>query len=120
MDQVQNRQPVIAILDIGKTNKKSFLIDEHYRIVWEQSCRFQEVPDEDGDPCEDVKALSAWVQESLQEMLAMPQYEVKALNFSAYGASFVLTDQEGNVICPLYNYLKTYPADLRPAVLPGV
>ena len=113
MDHIQNRQPVIAILDIGKTNKKSFLIDEHYRIVWENSCRFQETSDEDGDPCEDVKALGAWVHQSLQEMLALPQYEVKAVNCSAYGASFVLIDENGQVTAPLYNYLKTYPAELH-------
>lgn len=113
MDHVQGRQPVIAILDIGKTNKKSFLIDEHYRIVWENSCRFPEISDEDGDACEDVQALSAWVGQSLQQMLAMPQYEVKALNFSAYGASFVLIGEGGKVIAPLYNYLKAYPPELQ-------
>jgi sugar (pentulose or hexulose) kinase len=113
MDNVQNRQAVIAVLDIGKTNKKSFLIDEHYRIVWENSCRFPEISDEDGDACEDVEALSAWVRQSLQELLELPQYQVKAVNFSAYGASFVLVNEEGRVEGPLYNYLKPYPPDLQ-------
>jgi glycerol kinase len=27
---------VIAILDVGKTNKKLLLFDEQYRIVWER------------------------------------------------------------------------------------
>lgn len=113
MDNVLNRLPVIAILDIGKTNKKSFLIDEHYRIVWEDTCRFPEITDEDGDACEDVQALSRWVNESLQQMLEMPGYEVKAFNFSTYGASFVLINEEGRVLAPLYNYLKPYPPALR-------
>jgi sugar (pentulose or hexulose) kinase len=113
MDHVQHRQAVIAVLDIGKTNKKSFLIDEHYRIVWENSCRFPEISDEDGDPCEDVQALTAWVRQSLREMLALPGYQVKALNFSAYGASFVLIDEDGKLTAPLYNYLKAYPPALQ-------
>jgi sugar (pentulose or hexulose) kinase len=112
MDNVSNWQPVIAILDIGKTNKKAFLIDEHYRIVWENSCRFPEITDEDGDACEDVQALSAWVNQSLEEMLAIPQFTIRGLNFSAYGASFVLINEEGRVVAPLYNYLKPYPPAL--------
>ena len=113
MINAPDRVPVIAILDIGKTNKKLFLIDEHYRIIWENNCRFPEITDEDGDACEDVQALSQWVHNSLQEMLAMPQYRVKAINFSTYGASFVLINEQGKVIAPLYNYLKPFPDDLQ-------
>ncbi|SEL48085.1 Sugar (pentulose or hexulose) kinase [Chitinophaga rupis] len=113
MEKGPERLPVIAILDIGKTNKKLFLIDEHYRIVWENNCRFPEITDEDGDACEDVQALTQWVHSSLQEMLAMPQYRVKAINFSTYGASFVLINEQGKVIAPLYNYLKPFPGDLQ-------
>ena len=103
---------VIAIFDIGKTNKKLFLFDEQYRIVWEKSEQFAEITDGDGDACEDVDKLTAWVKASLNEVLALPQFEVKAVNVSAYGASFVQIDQTGQPICPLYNYLKVYPAPL--------
>ncbi|HEX4375027.1 MAG TPA: FGGY-family carbohydrate kinase, partial [Puia sp.] len=37
----------------------------------------------------------------------------KAINFSAYGASFVYIDENGNPLTPLYNYLKKYPAQLQ-------
>ena len=49
--------PVIAIIDVGKTNKKLFLFDEHYKIVFERSARFAETVDEDGDPCENLESL---------------------------------------------------------------
>ena len=52
-----NRQPVIAILDVGKTNKKLFLIDEGYNIVAEYAQQLAEVTDEDGFPCEDLPKL---------------------------------------------------------------
>ncbi len=113
MDRGPERLPVVAILDIGKTNKKGFLIDEHYRIVWENNYRFPEITDEDGDACEDVQALTAWVRQTLQEMMALRQYRVKAFNCSAYGASFVLINEAGQVIAPLYNYLKPFPQDLQ-------
>ncbi|MEI6088792.1 MAG: carbohydrate kinase, partial [Bacteroidota bacterium] len=51
---------VIAIFDIGKTNKKLLLFDEHYKLVWESSNQFDEISDEDGFPCENIDALTSW------------------------------------------------------------
>lgn len=107
--------PVIAIFDIGKTNKKLFLFDEHYHIVYEKSARFEETTDEDGDACENVTALTAWVRTLLDEVFTQTQFSVKALNFTTYGASFVHIDDKGEVIAPLYNYLKPYPPALSKA-----
>ena len=101
--------PVIAIFDIGKTNKKLFLFDEQYRIVWEQSEQFAETVDEDGDLCDDLDRLANWITTSLSEVMALPEFTVKAVNFSAYGASLVYIDQTGKPLAPLYNYLKAYP-----------
>lgn len=105
--------PVIAIFDVGKTNKKLFLFDEHYRIVFEKSLQFEETIDEDGDPCEDLMALTAWGRDSLQQLSALEQFDIRALNFSAYGASFVHIDKVGKPVTPLYNYLKPFPEKLK-------
>jgi sugar (pentulose or hexulose) kinase len=116
------QRPVIAILDIGKTNKKLFLMDEQYHIVLEKSTEFEEIQDDDGDLCEDIDTLTHWVVSSLKTVIQHPDFEVKAINFSTYGASFVLLKTkpigssgrvEGEVVAPLYNYLKPFPADLK-------
>ncbi len=60
--------PVIAILDVGKTNKKLFLFDESYNIVWEDSAGVPEIKDEDGDPCEDLDLLNSWIREITDQM----------------------------------------------------
>jgi hypothetical protein len=36
--------PVIAVFDVGKTNKKLFLFDENYKIVFERTARFLRNP----------------------------------------------------------------------------
>ncbi|AQG78811.1 FGGY-family carbohydrate kinase [Spirosoma montaniterrae] len=105
--------PVIAIFDIGKTNKKLFLFDQHYRIVWERSVQLPETVDEDGDPCEDIQGLTNWVLETTEIALALPQFTVLALNFTTYGASFVYVDARGQQVGPLYNYLKPFPDAIR-------
>jgi L-fuculokinase len=104
---------VIAIFDIGKTNKKLFLFDEQYKIVWEQSDTCAQTIDEDGEPCEDIQRLTDWAYQSLATITALPDVHIKAINFSAYGASLVYIDQGGKPIAPLYNYLKAYPALLK-------
>ncbi len=104
--------PVIAIIDVGKTNKKLFLLDEHYEIVHEQSEQFPEITDEDGFPCEDLNLLTAWLKRINSDLSSNKQYELKGINFSGYGASFVHLDKEGKPVAPLYNYLKPYPESL--------
>lgn len=104
---------VVAIFDIGKTNKKVFLFDESYRIVWEKSVNFDETVDEDGFPCENIELLKNWVLDRLSEIKQLKEYVLKAINFSTYGASFVYVDENGKPLTPLYNYLKDYPEALK-------
>lgn len=104
---------VIAIFDIGKTNKKFFLFNEEYKIVLERTEQFPEIKDEDGDNCEDVNALSAWIKQTLTDVLQLKKFDIKAVNFSTYGASFVYINEKGKVIAPLYNYLKPYKQALQ-------
>lgn len=104
---------VIAIFDIGKTNKKVFLFNENYQIVWENSVNFPEIVDEDDFPCEDIEALENWIKNRLTKIKSLSQYTLKAINLSTYGASFVYVDDAGKPLTPLYNYLKSYPEVLR-------
>ena len=105
--------PVIAIFDVGKTNKKFFLFNEQYQIVLERSAKFEETKDEDGFPCDDIQALREWVSRGIKEVMNLQQFSVKAINFSAYGASFVHINAKGEPVTPLYNYLKPYPPELQ-------
>ena len=110
---MKNKLPVIAIFDVGKTNKKLFLFDQNYNVRYERSARFTETVDEDGDPCENLESLRLSVFDSLRTVFAKKEFDIKAINFSTYGASFVYVDEEGNPLTPLYSYLKAYPEKLK-------
>ncbi|HVX50929.1 MAG TPA: FGGY family carbohydrate kinase [Chitinophagaceae bacterium] len=105
--------PVIAVFDVGKTNKKLLLFDEQYNVVYEEEEQLPEISDEDGFACEDVHALTQWLQSSFNRLVKNKRFAVKALNFSAYGASFVHLDEQVQPCLPLYNYLKPYPENLK-------
>src|SRR5690606_247105 len=107
------KKPVVAIFDVGKTNKKLFLFDEQYKIVFERSARFLETQDEDGFPCENLESLRLSVFDSLHEVFRRSEFDIKAINFSTYGASLVYLDKDGRPLTPLYNYLKPFPEELQ-------
>ena len=109
MEQIE----VIAIFDVGKTNKKLFLYDFSLQIVFEKSVVLKEVVDQDNFPTEDIHALSKFVVDELDAIINDPRFFVKGVNFSAYGASLVYLEQNGTVLTPLYNYLKPYPKTLQ-------
>ncbi|HMG67165.1 MAG TPA: FGGY family carbohydrate kinase, partial [Chitinophagaceae bacterium] len=101
--------PAIAIFDVGKTNKKFLIFDEHYKLLEAESVQLGEMLDEDGFACEDVNEITKWVNRKFSEVIFRKDIDIKAVNFSAYGASFVYVDAKGKVITPMYNYLKPFP-----------
>ena len=104
---------MIAILDIGKTNKKCFVFDEDYRIVFEKTTQLPETTDEGGDTCEDVNLLRQWVERAVLDILEDERWQIRAVNVTTYGASFVYLDAAGHLLTPLYNYLKPFPENLK-------
>ncbi|MCO5238966.1 MAG: FGGY family carbohydrate kinase [Chitinophagaceae bacterium] len=107
------RIPVIAIYDIGKTNKKLFLFNEDYEVVYEKSVSLTETTDEDNYPCENLELLTTWIRTSFKEIAELDTFDIVAINFTSYGASFVHINSDGNPLTPLYNYLKPYPEELK-------
>ena len=105
--------PVIAIFDIGKTNKKILLFNEQYRVVFEESTQLKETVDEDGFACENVALLTQWLRDSFEKIIKDKRFNIKAINFSGYGASFVHLDEMLQPCLPLYNYLKPFAEDLK-------
>ncbi|MEY3242980.1 MAG: hypothetical protein RIR11_4419 [Bacteroidota bacterium] len=103
----------ILVLDIGKTNKKCFVFDEDYQVVFEQTTTLPEALDEDGFPCEDLSQLKQWVDTSVSVMTNNPRFHIRTMHCTAYGASFVHLDANGQPLTPLYNYLKPFPPDLK-------
>ncbi|WP_051200146.1 FGGY family carbohydrate kinase, partial [Flavobacterium subsaxonicum] len=103
---------VNAVFDIGKTNKKFFLFDDDYNEVHRQYVNLPLTVDEDGFETEDLEALRHWMKDTFDTVLENAEFDVKTLNFSSYGASFVHLDYKGKALTPLYNYTKDIPADI--------
>jgi sugar (pentulose or hexulose) kinase len=103
----------ILIFDVGKTNKKILVFDQHYKLLHEESIQLEETRDADGFDCENVSTLTDWVKSSLKKFILHKDFNIQAVNFSGYGASFVCVDSNLKPVLALCNYLKPYPSALQ-------
>ena len=100
---------VIAIFDIGKTNKKLLLFNQDLQVVYQDEQKFPEIKDDDGFECDDLDKIELWIHDSLKKVIQNPDYDVKALNFTTYGATLMYLDKAGKRLTLAYNYLKPMP-----------
>jgi len=59
------KEKVIAIFDIGKTNKKLVLFNDDLKVVSETEQKFGEIKDDDGFECDNIELIEHWIKESL-------------------------------------------------------
>ena len=72
---------VIAVFDIGKTNKKMFLFDADFNVVYTNLIRFEEIVDDDDYPCDDIEAIEAWIKKQIETVQQENKFTIKAINF---------------------------------------
>jgi sugar (pentulose or hexulose) kinase len=100
------KETVIAIFDIGKTNKKIILFNDNLKVVSETEQKFAEIADDDGFECDDISLIEQWIKDSITQLVNSDKYDLKSVNFTTYGATLVYLDENGMRLTPVYNYLK--------------
>ena len=105
------KEKVIAIFDIGKTNKKLLLFDYNLKLVSEKETRFPEDLDDDGFECDNIVLIEKWVKDTIVALSHSDKYDLTAINIATYGATIVYLNSHGKRFTPVYNYLK--PVDER-------
>lgn len=105
---------VIAVFDIGKTNKKVLLFDEQLQVAYQNEERFPTIVDEDGIECDDIDLIESWIRRTMDTLAQSSEYNVLGVNFSTYGATLMYLDADGKRLTPAYNYLKPMPEGLIP------
>ncbi len=94
------------IFDVGKTNKKCYLLDEDFGVVENRAASLPTTVDGDRYPCEDLDELCYWIESQIKDCLSIYGSRITRLNFSSYGASLVHLDDLGKPLTPLYDYTK--------------
>jgi sugar (pentulose or hexulose) kinase len=105
---------MILIFDIGKTNKKALVFDQNYQVKEETQRTFDEVADMDGDPTDDVLAISSWIKETIKKYQSLG---ISHINFTTYGATLAHLDKDGKLLANPFNYLKPIDKRIKAAFL---
>jgi len=95
----------IIVIDIGMTNKKIAVYDEH--LVQRESVYKEFSPimikGLSGDiPTHDIDGMKKWFIENIR--LFAKEYPVRAISVTAHGATFVCVDERGSVCVPCIFY----------------
>lgn len=91
----------IAVLDIGKTNKKLVIFDDNLKQIDSIYSLFPTLKYENLD-IEDIEGINSWFIEGLKIMGS--KYPVKVISISTHGATGVCIDKEGKPSVPVVAY----------------
>ena len=91
----------IAVLDIGKTNKKLVIYDNDIRQIDSIYSSFPTIKYENLD-IEDIEGIDAWFIEGLKTM--GEKYPIKVISITTHGATGVCIDKKGNPSVPVVAY----------------
>ncbi len=87
----------LAVLDIGKTNKKVLIYDQKLQMVDSTYKNFAQI-DQGNFKSDDVEGIYEWFLDALKNF--SQTYTIKGISISAHGATFVAVDQKGNLTIP--------------------
>ena len=97
----------IAVLDVGKTNKKLLIFDEELNVL---DSIYKNIPaDESGEiHFEMIEEMSEWFLNGLAEMAS--KHDIGAVSVTTHGATFAALGSDGKLSAPLIAYT-TDPGD---------
>ncbi|MBC2600911.1 FGGY-family carbohydrate kinase [Puniceicoccus vermicola] len=98
-----NKPPVVAVLDVGKTNKKVALYDANFRAVDLKKISLDAVPNGDGIEYEQTEELFRWTCKILAEFAEV--YDIRAIGITTHGATLAVLDRDGELAHPVISYL---------------
>jgi L-fuculokinase len=100
----------IAVIDIGKTNKKVLIFDQNLNSI---DSVFQSFDDflEDGVMYEDIENMTVWIKQQLKSFAT--KYQIKAISITTHGATAVAIDKNGDLAVPPVAYTTEAGAEFR-------
>lgn len=91
----------MAVIDIGKTNKKVLIFDPNLKIVDSAFKNFDEFT-KDGVIYEDLENMTQWIISQIKTFAT--QYHIKALSVTTHGATAFAIDKNGKLAIPPVAY----------------
>lgn len=91
----------VAVIDIGKTNKKVHIYDDRLELVDARSATFESV-ERDGVEWVPSLAVEEWLLDSLSALGS--RHRIDLVSITTHGASFACVDEAGELAIPIIDY----------------
>ena len=106
------KSTVVAVLDVGKTNKKLSAYDSSFQVLAEERTTL-EPGERDGLEIEATDELLAWFRQALKRFASA--FDVRAIAVTTHGATCALLDEEGQLAYPVVSYTSEKGAEIQDA-----
>ncbi len=93
--------PSVAVLDVGKTNKKIIIYDRSFNVLAEERTNIN-TRDYNGIEVEDTDALLSWFRAAIKKLAR--DHDIRSIAVCAHGATFALLDESGHLAHPIISY----------------
>lgn len=100
----------IAVLDIGKTNKKVAIYDDAMKPLAVRKRKIETIRLENLD-VEDIDTIESWFLEQLKELSI--EYPIRVLSVTTHGATVVCVGADGKPSVPPVAYTNEVPAEIH-------
>jgi len=101
---------VVAVLDVGKTNKKASLYSHEFEVVAEERTTIG-TKEYNGLEVEDTQEILPWFLEVIKKLAS--KYEIRAIAITTHGATFALLDEHGQLAHPVISYTSERGAEVQ-------
>ncbi len=96
-----NQDRHVAVIDVGKTNKKVHIYDEALDLVGGKSRSFESV-EREGVPWVPSQEIESWLLDTLSELGS--RYPIELISIATHGATFACVDADGELAIPVVDY----------------
>lgn len=100
----------VAVLDVGKTNKKIRIYDRGFAVI-EEARTSLDPKEHNGIEIDAVDELLAWFLRTVKELSA--RYEISAIGITTHGATCALLDETGCLAHPVISYTFSGGAEIQ-------
>ena len=94
-------EPVVAVIDVGKTNKKVHIYNRNLELIESCSASFEPVV-RDGISFETTDELTQWLLDNLSRLGS--RHDILVIATSSHGGCFACVDESGNLALPVLDY----------------
>ena len=100
----------IAVLDIGKTNKKILIYDQNLNMVDSVYKSMPAVPYEELE-VENVEEIESWFYDKLKTFSS--RFDIRTISISTHGTTCVCVNSKGELSVPVVSYTNEVPEDFH-------